>query len=129
LDHCKIKKISKNKKEHKNRTFIERKTLSCLWNSKRTETRSDLSKRETLDRTNRSKRTGSVWSLFSSLVMMRPSFPSSFFRLHIDRLGLEAEPVMNREQEEELRMVAVEEEDDDEETLRSATRNIKVSKL
>jgi len=61
--------------------------------------------------------------------MMRPSFPSSFFRLHIDRLGLEAEPVMNREQEEELRMVAVEEEDDDEETLRSATRNIKVSKL
>ena len=43
--------------------------------------------------------------------MMRPSLPSSFFRLHIDKLGLDAEPVINREQE----------------TRRSASRSIKVS--
>lgn len=100
---------------------MERKTLSCLWNSKRTETRSDLSKRETLDRTKRSRRTGSGWSLLSSLVMMRPSLPNSFFRLHIDRLGLEAEPKMDRE--EGLTTVDVEVE----ETLRSASRSIKIS--
>jgi hypothetical protein len=52
---------------------------------------------------------------------MRPSLPNSFFRLHIDKLGLEAEPVMNRE---ELTTAAKGVEED--ETLRSASRSIKV---
>jgi hypothetical protein len=55
---------------------------------------------------------------------MRPSLPNSFFRLHIDKLGLEAEPVMNREEELTMAAKGVEEEED--ETLRSASRSIKV---
>lgn len=94
---------------------MERETLSCRWNSARTATRSDLSKRETLDRMKRSSRTGSDWSLLSSLAMMRPSFPNSFFRLHIERLGFDAEPVTNRTQL--LLMTLAEAE---EEALRSA---------
>jgi hypothetical protein len=54
---------------------------------------------------------------------MRPSLPNSFFRLHIDKLGLEAEPVMNRE---ESTTAAKGVEDDDDVTLRSASRSIKV---
>lgn len=72
-------------------TFIERNTRSCLWNSARTETRSDRRSRETEDRMNRSNRTGSAWSLLSSLATIKPSLPISFLRLHIDKLGREAE--------------------------------------
>lgn len=72
---------------------MERETRSCRWNSARTATRSDLSSRETWDLMNRSNRTGLEWSRLSSLATISPSFPISFFRLHIDRLGLDAEPV------------------------------------
>lgn len=73
-------------------TFMQRKTWSCLWNSARTAKRSDLSKRETWERMKRSSRTELERSLLSSLATMRPSLPISFFLLHIDKLGLEANP-------------------------------------
>lgn len=101
---------------------MERETLSCRWNSARTATRSDLSKRETLDRMKRSSRTGSDWSLLSSLAMMRPSFPNSFFRLHIERLGFDAEPVTNRTQLLLMTLAEAEAEaEEEEEALRSAS--------
>lgn len=75
---------------------MHRKTWFCLWSSTRTATRSDLSKRETWEEMKRSRRMKLDWSLLSSLTTIRPSLPISFFLLHIERLGLEAEPAMKR---------------------------------
>ena len=75
---------------------MHRKTWFCLWSSTRTATRSDLSKRETWEEMNRSRRMRLDWILLSSLTTINPSLPISFFLLHTERLGLEAEPVMKR---------------------------------
>lgn len=70
---------------------MERKTWSCRWNSARTARRSVRRRRETCRRMNCSSlgppteaRRLSCWTT------KRPSFPISFFRRQIDRLGLEA---------------------------------------
>lgn len=94
---CAIKGKRDNNKARKwGHTFMQRKTWFCLWSSTRTATRSDLSKRETWEEMKRSRRMKLDWSLLSSLTTIRPSLPISFFLLHIERLGLEAEPAMKR---------------------------------
>lgn len=75
-------------------TFMDKKTRFCLWNSARTATRSDLRRRDTWDLMNRSSCIEFPWRRLSSLATIKPSFPISFFLLHIDKLVLESkEPV------------------------------------
>lgn len=73
-------------RESKVHTFIERNTWSWRWNSARTETRSDLRRRETFDWIHRWRRRGFDWRRFNSFATIKPSFPISFFLLHIDIL-------------------------------------------
>ncbi|CAN0905396.1 hypothetical protein LINGRAHAP2_LOCUS23641, partial [Linum grandiflorum] len=57
---------------------------------------SDLSRRETWEWMKRSRRKGFDWRRLSSLAAKRPSFPISFFRLHIDKLGLVLEAKLEK---------------------------------
>lgn len=71
-----------------NLTFMDRETLSWRWSSASTASRSVLRRRETCVLINWSSR-GPDPSRLSWWITNRPSFPISFFLLHIERLGLD----------------------------------------